>query len=135
MLEANWGDMFEITVTNNISAPEEGTLLHWHGLFQKETPWYDGVPAVDMVSPSVNGIRVDTTADIFTVPHCPRSKLYLQLQSGCIRIIMVALSLRLPVGRRYLGAYGYLRVSLPAVVEYLPGLMPIDLKMPTMIST
>ena len=26
----------------------EGTTLHWHGLLQKETPWFDGVPAVGM---------------------------------------------------------------------------------------
>ena len=34
-LEANWGDMFEITVQNRITGPEEGTSLHWHGLLQK----------------------------------------------------------------------------------------------------
>jgi FtsP/CotA-like multicopper oxidase with cupredoxin domain len=48
LLEANWGDTFEITVENNLFDPAEGTLLHWHGLFQHSTPWYDGVPAVDM---------------------------------------------------------------------------------------
>ncbi|KAL8627715.1 hypothetical protein Q9189_006582 [Teloschistes chrysophthalmus] len=30
-LEANWGDMFQITVHNQITGPEEGTALHWHG--------------------------------------------------------------------------------------------------------
>jgi FtsP/CotA-like multicopper oxidase with cupredoxin domain len=25
---------------------DEGTALHWHGLLQTETPWFDGVPAV-----------------------------------------------------------------------------------------
>lgn len=44
LLEANWGDTFQITVHNNITADEEGTSLHWHGLNQKETPWFDGVP-------------------------------------------------------------------------------------------
>lgn len=31
LLEANWGDIFEITVHNDISSPGEGTTLHWHG--------------------------------------------------------------------------------------------------------
>ncbi|KAF2167126.1 multicopper oxidase [Zasmidium cellare ATCC 36951] len=48
LIEANWGDMIEVTVTNSITGPEEGTALHWHGLLQKETPWYDGVPSVQM---------------------------------------------------------------------------------------
>ncbi|MCJ1311797.1 hypothetical protein MMC25_005470 [Agyrium rufum] len=47
MIEANWGDTFQITVTNQITGPEEGTILHWHGLLQHGTPWFDGVPAVD----------------------------------------------------------------------------------------
>ena len=45
-LEANWGDTFQITVHNQITGPEEGTALHWHGILQRATPWYDGVPSV-----------------------------------------------------------------------------------------
>ncbi|KAL9601650.1 MAG: hypothetical protein Q9219_002370 [cf. Caloplaca sp. 3 TL-2023] len=45
-LEANWGDTFSINVHNQITGPEEGTALHWHGILQRATPWYDGVPAV-----------------------------------------------------------------------------------------
>ena len=45
-LEANWGDTFEIRVNNKITGPEEGTALHWHGLLQRDTPWFDGVPSV-----------------------------------------------------------------------------------------
>ena len=45
-LEANWGDTFSITVHNAITGPEEGTSLHWHGILQRATPWYDGVPSV-----------------------------------------------------------------------------------------
>lgn len=44
LIEANWGDWIEITVTNSITGPEEGTSLHWHGLLQNGSPWYDGVP-------------------------------------------------------------------------------------------
>ncbi|OCL14289.1 laccase-like multicopper oxidase [Glonium stellatum] len=44
LIEANWGDWIQINVTNDI--PTEGTTLHWHGLRQPGTPWYDGVPAV-----------------------------------------------------------------------------------------
>ena len=46
LIEANWGDTVNVKVHNRISGPEEGTSLHWHGLNQKVTPWYDGVPSV-----------------------------------------------------------------------------------------
>ncbi|KIX04178.1 uncharacterized protein Z518_07732 [Rhinocladiella mackenziei CBS 650.93] len=45
-IEANWGDTIQVTVTNNITGPEEGTALHWHGLLQKGTPYEDGVPGI-----------------------------------------------------------------------------------------
>ena len=46
LIEANWGDVIQVTVHNNISGPEEGTTIHWHGFLQKGTPWEDGAPAV-----------------------------------------------------------------------------------------
>ena len=65
MIEANWGDWIQgkssdiffrllclyinlevVELTNNISDPQEGTALHWHGLLQTTTPWYDGTPSV-----------------------------------------------------------------------------------------
>ncbi|CAF9905675.1 hypothetical protein IMSHALPRED_003923 [Imshaugia aleurites] len=46
LIEANWGDTITVNVCNNITGPEEGTALHWHGILQKTTPWFDGVPAV-----------------------------------------------------------------------------------------
>lgn len=46
-IEANWGDTITVKVCNHITGPEEGTSLHWHGILQKSSPWYDGVPAVD----------------------------------------------------------------------------------------
>ncbi|KAK5140404.1 hypothetical protein LTR04_003017, partial [Oleoguttula sp. CCFEE 6159] len=45
-IEANWGDYIQVTVHNKIENPVEGTSLHWHGMLQRETPWYDGVPSV-----------------------------------------------------------------------------------------
>ncbi|PSN75624.1 putative multicopper oxidase [Corynespora cassiicola Philippines] len=45
-IEGNLGDYFEVTVTNQISSPAEGTSIHWHGQPQKETPQYDGVPFI-----------------------------------------------------------------------------------------
>ncbi|KAI9847326.1 MAG: hypothetical protein M1837_002913 [Sclerophora amabilis] len=46
-IEANWGDTIQVKVNNQITGPEEeGTALHWHGILQKETPWYDGTPSV-----------------------------------------------------------------------------------------
>lgn len=46
LLEANWGDTFHITVKNRITGPPEGTSMHWHGLLQKNTSLFDGVPSV-----------------------------------------------------------------------------------------
>ena len=45
-IEANWGDTIQVTVTNNIVGPEEGTAMHWHGLLQTGTPYMDGVPGI-----------------------------------------------------------------------------------------
>lgn len=53
LIEANWcavshplyafsltvlyrGDTIQVTVHNQITAPEEGTALHWHGILQKD---------------------------------------------------------------------------------------------------
>lgn len=46
LIEANWGDTIQVTVNNNITGPEEGVAMHWHGFLQKQKPWEDGVPAV-----------------------------------------------------------------------------------------
>ena len=46
VIEADYGDTFSITVTNNLSDPEEGTSIHWHGVLQTGTPYYDGVSAI-----------------------------------------------------------------------------------------
>ncbi|ETS00495.1 laccase [Trichoderma reesei RUT C-30] len=46
LIEANWGDTIQVTLHNNITGPEEGTALHWHGFLQQGTPWEDGAPAV-----------------------------------------------------------------------------------------
>lgn len=45
-IEANWGDILNITVNNEIYNPDEGTSLHWHGMLQRDTPWMDGVPGM-----------------------------------------------------------------------------------------
>ncbi|KAF2760762.1 extracellular dihydrogeodin oxidase/laccase-like protein [Pseudovirgaria hyperparasitica] len=42
-IEANEGDTFVIEVNNNANVP---TSIHWHGLFQKQTPFMDGVPSI-----------------------------------------------------------------------------------------
>ncbi|KAH6605312.1 laccase [Trichoderma cornu-damae] len=46
LIQANWGDTIQVTLHNNITGPEEGTALHWHGFLQHGTPWEDGAPAV-----------------------------------------------------------------------------------------
>lgn len=45
VIEANWGDWIEVTVSNNMTT--QPAAIHWHGLLQKQTPWMDGVPGVD----------------------------------------------------------------------------------------
>lgn len=50
LIEANWGDMIEVVVHNNITGPQEPTSLHWHGLLQRETPWADGALGVSQSS-------------------------------------------------------------------------------------
>jgi iron transport multicopper oxidase len=39
----NAGDSLEITVINNMDVP---TSLHWHGMFQRGSPWYDGAAGI-----------------------------------------------------------------------------------------
>ncbi|KHN94902.1 laccase-1 precursor [Metarhizium album ARSEF 1941] len=49
-IEANWGDWIEVRVHNNIedihNGKQEGTAMHFHGITQKGTVWFDGVPGV-----------------------------------------------------------------------------------------
>lgn len=45
-IEANWGDMIQVTVHNKIENPMEGTSLHWHGMLQRDSQWEDGVPSI-----------------------------------------------------------------------------------------
>ncbi|KAH8696460.1 multicopper oxidase [Talaromyces proteolyticus] len=61
VIEANWGDMIEVTVVNNIDSPDEGITLHWHGVTQRKTPWYDGVPGVSQCPIAPRGGRFKYT--------------------------------------------------------------------------
>ncbi|KAF2670499.1 hypothetical protein BT63DRAFT_454688 [Microthyrium microscopicum] len=54
MIEANWGDWIEVDLINNITSPEEGAAIHWHGLQQRETPWMDGVPGISQCAIAPN---------------------------------------------------------------------------------
>ena len=38
------GDLIVVDVTNKIA--EDGITIHWHGVFQKDYQYYDGVPFV-----------------------------------------------------------------------------------------
>jgi FtsP/CotA-like multicopper oxidase with cupredoxin domain len=42
LIEANWGDMIEVTVRNELA---EATSVHWHGFRQFGSQWEDGVPS------------------------------------------------------------------------------------------
>ncbi|RHZ82311.1 hypothetical protein Glove_109g320 [Diversispora epigaea] len=41
LIQANKGDRLVIKVKNNFGDP---ATIHWHGIFQRGTNWYDGVP-------------------------------------------------------------------------------------------
>ncbi|EGG07886.1 multi-copper oxidase laccase-like protein [Melampsora larici-populina 98AG31] len=43
LIEANDGDTLDILVKNHITQP---VAIHWHGIWQKGTPWMDGVSGV-----------------------------------------------------------------------------------------
>ena len=45
LIEANWGDLLNITVINQLSN-HNGTSIHWHGIRQLNTVWEDGVAGV-----------------------------------------------------------------------------------------
>ena len=51
---------------NGITGPEEGTALHWHGLLQTDSPWEDGVPAVQQcpIAPG-KSLRYTFKADLY----------------------------------------------------------------------
>ena len=44
LIEANWGDTIQVTLTNQMS--DNGTAIHWHGIRQLGTNPQDGVPGV-----------------------------------------------------------------------------------------
>lgn len=46
VIEADYGDVISVTVHNDIDGPPEGTAMHWHGMLQTDTPWFDGVTGV-----------------------------------------------------------------------------------------
>ena len=46
-IEANWGDEIIVHVKNSMPETDlNGTTIHWHGIHQKGTPEYDGVPSL-----------------------------------------------------------------------------------------
>ncbi|KAM3068000.1 hypothetical protein ACMFMG_011048 [Clarireedia jacksonii] len=66
LIEANWGDTIQVTVHNKITGPEEGTALHWHGILQKTSQWFDGVPGVQQCPIPPNGTFTYTfLADLY----------------------------------------------------------------------
>lgn len=76
LIEANWGDWIEVTVTNNITNPEEGTAIHWHALLQKDTPYYDGVPGSKFpISPHDNSLADEIAKYLSALSHLARASL------------------------------------------------------------
>ncbi|KLU86700.1 hypothetical protein MAPG_05712 [Magnaporthiopsis poae ATCC 64411] len=44
LIEANRGDRILVNVTNKLAS--EPTAIHWHGIHQRGTPWFDGTAGV-----------------------------------------------------------------------------------------
>lgn len=53
VIEANWGDMVQVTVINNM--PDNATSIHFHGVRQLGTNDQDGVPGVTECAIAGNG--------------------------------------------------------------------------------
>ncbi|KAK0749196.1 laccase with copper binding domain [Schizothecium vesticola] len=66
LIEVNWGDKVVVHVHNNITGPEEGTAIHWHGLLQQGTPWEDGSPGISQcpIAPS-KSLTYEFIADLY----------------------------------------------------------------------
>ncbi|KAI1735704.1 Cupredoxin [Xylaria scruposa] len=65
-IEANWGDEIEVTVENRVVSPAEGTSMHWHGIRQINTPYYDGVPSTSQCpTPPGSSITYRFLADAY----------------------------------------------------------------------
>lgn len=95
VLEANWGDIIEITVFNNITGPEEPTALHWHGMLQTGTPWADGTLGVSAKKrPTMGGLKLTWMILGITVSDCSWQLLHIPLSSGCLRHLVLALALQ-----------------------------------------
>ncbi|KAL2268855.1 hypothetical protein VTJ83DRAFT_3701 [Remersonia thermophila] len=66
LIEANWGDRIVVDVKNNITNPDEGTAIHWHGFLQTHTPWEDGAPGITQCPiPPKQSYRYDFIADMY----------------------------------------------------------------------
>jgi FtsP/CotA-like multicopper oxidase with cupredoxin domain len=66
LIEANWGDTIVVDVHNNITGPEEGTSIHWHGFLQHETPWEDGAPGISQCPiPPRKSYRYEFVASLY----------------------------------------------------------------------
>ncbi|SGY20472.1 BQ5605_C016g08067 [Microbotryum silenes-dioicae] len=63
-IEANQGDRIVVNVTNKLPNP---TAIHWHGLFQPLTPFYDGTAAVTQcgIPPGESLVYNFTLGDFF----------------------------------------------------------------------
>lgn len=58
LLECNWGDTIQVTVTNKMQ--DNATTIHWHGMIQKGTNDQDGVPGVTECAVSPGETRTYT---------------------------------------------------------------------------
>jgi hypothetical protein len=66
LIEANWGDTIVVDVHNDITNPEEGTSIHWHGFLHEKTPWEDGAPGVTQCPiPSRSSYRYEFIASLY----------------------------------------------------------------------
>lgn len=102
-IEVDHGDVVRVIVRNNLEQP---TSLHWHGMFQRGTPWMDGVPG--MTNCPIPA-KSSYTYEFNTVSrHCIYSPTY------CGSAYQFTFQFRLETGEHITGIL-IIRVSLPMV--------------------
>jgi hypothetical protein len=95
---ANMGDRLVVNVTNQLST--NTTSLHWHGLYQNGTNWYDGTIGQSSI-PDYKSTVLTIHPRYHTVWHPCREFICLQFHLEPVRHILVPLSPRDAVRRRY----------------------------------
>lgn len=83
LIEANWGDWIEVTVTNAVET--EGTSIHWHGFLQKGTAWMDGVPGVSQCPVRFSFVTISFASVLILNLDCSGRFFHVSVPSTALR--------------------------------------------------